>query len=121
MPPSIHHVQIAMPAGGEDLARAFYGELLGLVEIRKPESLLGRGGVWFRTGTIELHLGVDPSFAPASKAHIAIEVVSLSDVRARLVKASYPVQQDVPLPGIERFHTTDPFGNRTEIVMRART
>lgn len=112
----IHHVQIAIPAGGEEAARGFYGGLLGLVEITKPESLVGRGGVWFRTGNLDLHIGVDPDFVPAKKAHIAYLVDDLAVVQAAVINAGYPIVTDVPLPGFDRFHTEDSFGNRVEIL-----
>jgi catechol 2,3-dioxygenase-like lactoylglutathione lyase family enzyme len=119
MIPSIHHVQIAIPTKGEDQARTFYGHLLGLQELPKPKQLEGRGGLWFRSGNMDLHLGVDPSFIPTKKAHVAFEVVSLTQMRSRIEAYGFEVESDVPLPGLTRFHTADPFGNRVEIVMRS--
>lgn len=113
----MNHVQIAMPAGGEDAARQFYGDLLGLPEIPKPETLADRGGVWFATGNLDLHIGVDPEFVPAKKAHIAYQVADLAAVRTRLEAAGYPIVLDVRLPGYDRFHTSDIFGNRVEILI----
>ncbi len=114
--PAIHHVQTGMPAGAEAEARRFYGELLGLREIEKPESLRSRGGVWFQSGTLQLHLGVDPDFAPATKAHVAFEVADLDAARRRCLAAGHPVRDDSDLPGHARFYTDDPFGNRVEIL-----
>lgn len=114
--PSIHHVQIAMPAGGEEAARRFYGGILGLVEIEKPENLRARGGVWFETGNLPLHLGVDPAFSPATKAHIAFQVDDIEAMRRRCEAAGLVVRNDEPLPGYDRFYVDDPFGNRTEIL-----
>ncbi len=71
MPVGLHHVQIAIPAGGEDAAVQFYGDLVGLNQIAKPANLVKRGGVWFSTGTLQVHLGVDKEFVPAKKAHVA--------------------------------------------------
>lgn len=68
----IHHVQVAVPPGSERAARAFYGGVLGLEEIPKPPHLAARGGVWFRCGGLELHLGVEEPFRPAHKAHVAV-------------------------------------------------
>lgn len=115
-PASIHHVQVAIPAGGEDEARRFYAGVLGLREIDKPENLRARGGVWFETRNLQLHLGVDRSFTPASKAHVAFEVDDLAGMRERCVAAGLTVREDEPLPGYERFYVDDPFGNRTEIL-----
>ena len=118
---SLHHVQIAIPAGGEPRARDFYGGLLGLTEIAKPENLAQRGGVWFQTGTLQLHLGVDPDFRPAMKAHVAFEVERLAALRERLEAAGYVATTDEPLPGWERCYVADPFGNRTELLEPAAT
>ena len=113
--PLIHHVQIAIPSGGEDAARRFYGDLLEFREVEKPPILRARGGVWFETGNIQLHLGVDPAFTPATKAHVAFEVSDIAGVRDRCI-AGHPVLEDEPLSGYERFYVDDPFGNRTEIL-----
>lgn len=112
----IHHVQVAVPRGGEAEARWFYGDLLGLPEIAKPENLAKRGGVWFQTGNLQLHLGIDSQFSPATKAHIAYEVDDLDAVRGRLEAAGMDIVDDEPLPGFDRFYVADPFGNRVEIL-----
>jgi len=115
----LDHVQLACPPGGEDEARWFYGGLLGLREIEKPEPLRSRGGVWFQCGpSQQLHLGVEEPFAPARKAHPALLVKSpsaLEDLAARLPG----VKWDSDLPGFTRFYTQDPFGNRLELLARA--
>lgn len=113
----VDHVQIAMPPGGEALARAFYG-LLGLEEIAKPANLQPRGGVWFQSGNLQLHLGVDQAFRPATKAHVAFQVVDLAGLRRRLDAAGYATREDEPLPGVARCYVDDPFGNRTELMER---
>lgn len=113
---AIHHVQTAMPAGGEDAARRFYGELLGLAEIEKPANLRRRGGVWFAAGPLQLHLGVEAGFRPATKSHVAFAVRGLPALRERLVAAGRPVVGDEPLPGYDRCYTEDPFGNRVELL-----
>jgi catechol 2,3-dioxygenase-like lactoylglutathione lyase family enzyme len=112
----IHHVQIAIPAGGESEGRRFYGALLGFVELPKPANLQARGGVWFATGNLEFHLGVDPAFRPAEKAHVAFQVTGLAALRERLVAAGFPVADDEPLAGYDRFFVNDPFGNRMELL-----
>jgi len=108
----IDHVQVAAPPGCEDAARAFYGDLLGLVEVEKPEPLRGRGGVWFE----QLHVGVEQDFAPARKAHPALRVDDLDGVAERLRAAGARVQWDDALPGVRRFYTQDPWGNRVELL-----
>jgi catechol 2,3-dioxygenase-like lactoylglutathione lyase family enzyme len=109
------HVQVAIPAGGEDRARAFYGGLLGMAEIAKPPLLLRRGGCWFGAGEAVLHLGVETPFHPAGKAHPAFVVDDFDQTRDRLVAAGYPCpRSDDQIPGVRRFHTFDPFGNRLE-------
>jgi catechol 2,3-dioxygenase-like lactoylglutathione lyase family enzyme len=112
----IDHVQVAAPRGCEEQARTFYGNLLGLVEIPKPEQLRARGGVWFRAGAQELHVGIDEPFAPARKAHPALVASDLDALRAELVAAGHDVQDDELIPGTARFYVHDPFGNRLEIV-----
>ena len=108
------HLQITMPRGEEERARVFYGETLGLPELPKPAALAGRGGVWFRCGDRELHLGVEDAFQPQRKGHPAFRVNDLAAMRARLEEAGAPISEDVPLPGRLRFETRDPFGNRLE-------
>jgi catechol 2,3-dioxygenase-like lactoylglutathione lyase family enzyme len=115
----LHHVQVAMPAGRETEARAFYGQLLGLSEVAKPPNLVPRGGCWFQLGDRELHLGVDPSFRPATKAHVAMLVEDLAGMRARLEACGVPIREDEPLPGYQRFYAEDPFGNRMEFLTLA--
>jgi catechol 2,3-dioxygenase-like lactoylglutathione lyase family enzyme len=113
----IDHVQLAMPAEGEALARQFYGELLGLVEIPKPASLASRGGAWFQCGSIQLHLGVETEFRPARKAHPAFLVQRLSGLIDALATAGYEVNiESGPTAGVDRAFTADPFGNRIELV-----
>ena len=112
----VDHVQLAMPAGGEDAARRFYGEVLGLTEVPKPPALAGRGGAWFEGGDVRLHLGVEADFRPARKAHPALRVEGLTALIVRCVDAGHPVERSVPLPGVERVHVADPFGNRIEFV-----
>lgn len=113
---SIHHVQLAMPEGGEDRARAFYGDLLGLPEVPKPEVLQARGGVWFEAGTLRLHLGVEDDFHPAQKAHPALAVTSLRALANRLEEAGATVTWDDAIPEFDRFYAPDPFGNRLEFL-----
>lgn len=112
----VDHVQVAMPAGAEDQARAFYHGVLGLPEVPKPATLAARGGVWFRCGAQMIHLGVERGFAPARKAHPALLVRDLAPFRAHVLAAGYKVQEDEALPGYDRFYTADPFGNRLEFL-----
>lgn len=117
-PFDLDHVQVAMPRGAEEQARRFYGEAVGLPEIPKPEPLRSRGGVWFRLGAHELHLGVEEPFAPARKAHPAITVAELAALAQRLEAAGHPVTWDSERPGFRRFYSHDPFGNRIEFMER---
>jgi GNAT superfamily N-acetyltransferase len=110
----IDHVQVAAPAGGEGAARAFYGDLLGLPEVPKPERLRARGGVWFAVGEQQLHVGIEGSFAAACKAHAALVVPragDLSALAAKLEAAGRAIAWDGP-----RFYVEDPFGNRVEVL-----
>jgi catechol 2,3-dioxygenase-like lactoylglutathione lyase family enzyme len=114
----LDHVQVAAPAGGEDGARHFYGRLLGLAELPRPEALAARGGVWFACGAHQLHVGIANPFSPATKAHpaLAIEAADLDRLAARLLEADCRVQWDDAIPGTRRFFTADPWGNRIEFV-----
>lgn len=114
---SIDHVQIAMPAGGEEKARAFYIDLLGFTEIPKPPELAKRGGAWFESGSTQLHLGVEPDFRPARKAHPAFLVDDLDALLANIQNAGAEVDTSQPLlDGYKRAHVFDPFGNRIELM-----
>ena len=113
---ALHHVQLAMPRGREDEARAFYGDILGMTEEPKPENLARRGGVWFAAGEAQVHLGVEDDFRPAKKAHPALLVDDLHAMLARCRAAGCVVLEDEPLPGYDRVYVTDPFGNRIELL-----
>ncbi len=112
----IHHVQLAMPPGEEDLARRFYADVLGLRELPKPEHLAARGGCWFRGQGVEVHLGVEESFVPARKAHPAFVVRDLPVMRRELEDAGTEITEDTQLEGFRRFYADDPFGNRLEFL-----
>ena len=112
----LHHVQLAMPPGGEDRARKFYGEVLGLPEVEKPEHLRSRGGVWFETGEVRIHLGVEVEFRPARKAHPAFLVGDLKQLASRCCEAGFSLLEDSPLEGYDRIYVADPFGNRIELM-----
>jgi catechol 2,3-dioxygenase-like lactoylglutathione lyase family enzyme len=112
----IHHVQLACPPGSEPVLRAFYQDVLGLTEIPKPPVLAARGGCWFRGHGIELHLGVEPDFRPARKAHPGLLVQNLDDWARRLTDAGYPVTYSDEIPDMRRFHSEDPHGNRLEFL-----
>ena len=112
----IDHVQLAAPAGCEDAARRFFGELLGLEELVKPEPLRSRGGVWFRVGAQQLHVGVEAAFSPARKAHPAFSVSGYVELQNRLRAAGVEVADDDSIPGLRRCYVADPWGNRIELV-----
>jgi len=108
-------VQVAAPPGCEAEARAFYGGLLGLEELPKPEPLAARGGCWFRAGAQELHVGVEDPFAPARRAHPGLVVDDLDALVERLARAGIEARWDDTLPAVSRCHVADPFGNRLEL------
>jgi catechol 2,3-dioxygenase-like lactoylglutathione lyase family enzyme len=115
----LDHVQVAAPPGCEAEARGFYGRLLGLPELEKPAALAARGGAWFACGAQQLHVGVAQDFTPAGKAHpaLAVDAVTALDVLAdRLTSAGAAVHWDDELPGVRRFYTEDPWGNRIELI-----
>jgi catechol 2,3-dioxygenase-like lactoylglutathione lyase family enzyme len=112
----LDHILLAMPAGRESDARNFYHGILGIPEAAKPADLAGRGGCWFEDGELKIHLGVEKNFVPARKAHPAFLVEDLAELTSSLVKAGYPVSNDVPLEGYNRIFVHDPFGNRIELM-----
>ena len=113
---AIDHVQLAMPADGEADARAFYTGLLGVPEVPKPAHLAARGGCWFESATVKIHLGVDADFRPAKKAHPALLVSDLRGLVAALLDGGADVVDDEPLEGYDRVYVYDPFGNRLELM-----
>jgi extradiol dioxygenase family protein len=117
---AIDHLQLAMPRGEETAARTFYGELLGLAEIPKPEALAARGGVWFQCGAQQLHLGVEDDFRPAKKAHPAFAVDDLQALAKELQARGFQLVCDsVQLDGSRKIFTEDPFGNRVELTQQS--
>jgi len=113
---SLHHVQVSCPVGGEDVARSFYGEALGIPEVPKPPVLAARGGCWFRGAGVEVHVGVEQDFRPAAKAHPAFLVGDIDAVAVRVADRDFPVTWDNDFPGYRRFYTADGNGNRVEVL-----
>lgn len=116
----IHHVQLAAPSGREQEARSFFGGLLGWTELEKPTALRDRGGVWFRCGTHEIHIGVQTPFSPALKAHPGFAVRGLEQLKEKLTRHGIDVLDDElrVKEGCRRFFANDPFGNRLEFLER---
>ena len=112
----LDHVQLAMPAGLEAEAVAFYEGVLGIPHVPKPDHLAVRGGCWFEDGDLKVHLGVDASFRPATKAHPAFIVDDVYVLAAAAVAGGFAVNDDEPLEGFDRVYVTDPFGNRIELM-----
>lgn len=115
---SLHHVQVAVPPGGEDDSRAFYVGVLGMTELEKPPVLAARGGLWVRADGVEIHIGVEEEFRPARKAHPGIRVTALDALAQRLSDAGVDVVWDGNFPGHRRFYAADPHGNRLEFIQR---
>jgi catechol 2,3-dioxygenase-like lactoylglutathione lyase family enzyme len=113
---AIDHVQLAMPPGGEDAARHFFGGVLGMTEIAKPAELAKRGGCWFISGGAQVHLGVEPDFRPAKKAHPALRCSDYDAMLARLKRCGVEIVEANDIPGVRRCHIFDPFGNRIELL-----
>lgn len=114
----VDHVQLAIPAGGEARGRAYWGGLLGLAELSKPPVLAARGGCWFQGPGFQVHLGVEADLRPAVKAHPGFEIDGLAELAEAFAAQGYPVTWSDDVPGQERFHTLDPFGNRLEFLRR---
>lgn len=115
---AIDHVQLAAPKDSEDIARGFFKDILGFDEIEKPEALKKNGGVWFASGDLQLHIGIEEPFVPAKKAHPAFEVHNIKALKKHLLANDITVTEDDKLPGASRFYISDPFGNRIELLER---
>jgi catechol 2,3-dioxygenase-like lactoylglutathione lyase family enzyme len=113
---AIDHVQLAMPAGQEEKARKFYADLLGMREMPKPAELLKRGGCWFESGAVQIHLGVEKDFRPAKKAHPAFRCADYDGLIEKLQASGVEVTEAEDIPGVRRCHMHDPFGNRIELI-----
>jgi catechol 2,3-dioxygenase-like lactoylglutathione lyase family enzyme len=114
---SIHHVQITIPKSAEAAARAFYCDLLGLLEIEKPDPLKNRGGFWVSVGSQSVHIGTEEGIdRTQTKAHIAYQVDDLSYWRKHLTENGIRIEESIPIPGFDRFEFRDPFGNRVEMI-----
>ena len=113
---AIDHVQLAMPAGKEEAARKFYCGVLGMIELPKPAELAKRGGCWFESNGVQLHLGVDQDFRPANKAHPALRCANYAALIESLKASGVDVIPDDANPGITRSYVQDPFGNRIELI-----
>ena len=109
----LDHVQLAIPVGGEDAAREFYAGVLGLTEVPKPPVMAARGGAWFEAGEVRIHVGAEDPFVPARKAHPA---VTMAGLRAFVAAAELDATWNGEVPGVERCHVFDPFGNRIELI-----
>ncbi len=112
----LHHVQVSCPPGGEQAARRFYADALGIAEVAKPPVLARRGGCWFRGDAVEVHVGVEETFAAATKAHPAFLVDDIDGTAERVAAQGFPVTWDDDFPGHRRFYTADGNGNRVEIL-----
>ena len=112
----LHHIQLAIPVGGEGESRKFWAGILSFSEAVKPSFLAARGGCWFRRGNIEIHLGTEPKFAPATRAHPGIIVTGIKDLADHLQRNGVATTWDGNFPGFERFYANDPFGNRLEFL-----
>lgn len=113
---AIDHVQLAMPRGEEEKARQFYRGILGLTEIAKPLELAKRGGCWFASGEVQIHLGVEDDFRPAKKTHPALRCGNYEELTAKLQRVGVETTLDTSIPGVTRCHIQDCFGNRIELI-----
>jgi catechol 2,3-dioxygenase-like lactoylglutathione lyase family enzyme len=115
---NLDHVQVAIPVGGENRARDFYGGVLGFTEIDKPASMAGRNSIWFAAGPVNLHLGIEPEFHAAKRAHPAFVVNDLDEILTACERAGLTTRPDTSFNGFRRVHVFDPFGNRLELMQR---
>ncbi|RLU79747.1 glyoxalase [Streptomyces griseocarneus] len=112
----VHHVQLAIPPGGEGLSRVFWADLLGMTELEKPLEPGSLDGCWFRGDGLEIHLVVETDFHPFRRAHPAILVHRLADLARHLEDHGHPVTWEDGQPGFDRLCTLDKVGNRLEFL-----
>jgi catechol 2,3-dioxygenase-like lactoylglutathione lyase family enzyme len=112
----LDHVQLAMPAGGEEAAEGFYVGILGLSRLPKPEPMASRGGCWFESDSLAIHLGVEEEFRAAKKAHPALLVLNLQGLTDALTEAGIAVRPNPDHPPGAGCYVEDPFGNRIELI-----
>jgi catechol 2,3-dioxygenase-like lactoylglutathione lyase family enzyme len=115
---NLDHVQVAIPAGGQARACQFYAGILGFTEVAKPAAMAGRNSIWFISGPVNLHLGIEPDFHPAKRAHPAFVVDGLSEILSACERAGLATKPDTSFNGFRRVHVFDPFGNRLELMER---
>ncbi len=114
-----NHAQITVPDGAAEKVRQFYGEFLGLPEMPVPPALRNRGLIWFKVGDRELHVGIEEGVNRlATRAHVAYDVDDIAQMRRRFVDAGFELIEQPKIAGFDRFHITDPFGNRVEFMGR---
>ena len=115
----LHHVAITIPKDGEQAAKEFYCDILGLIETQKPESLQGRGGFWLQLDGSQIHVSIEEGVERLkTKAHVAIEVSNIQEIKQRIVNYGLNPVDGIPIPGYNRFEFRDPFGNRMECIAR---
>ncbi|MFJ8262633.1 VOC family protein [Rummeliibacillus sp. NPDC094406] len=113
---SIDHIQLAAPKGSEEIARKFYNDILEFKEVEKPATLKKNGGVWFASGNIQVHIGIEEPFFPSKKAHPAFEIENIEELKIHFSKNQVEYVEDELLPGANRMYIFDPFGNRIELL-----
>ena len=114
----IHHVNVTVPKSLEDAAKNFYGVIMGLQEVPKPEGSRARGGAWYQMGPLQLHVSIENSLGDGciSKRHVCYTVANLAEAEERFRSAGVEIlPDDQPTPGWSRFYVRDPGGNRLEI------
>jgi catechol 2,3-dioxygenase-like lactoylglutathione lyase family enzyme len=114
----LHHVNVTVPRSLEAEAKHFYGVVMGLEEVPKPETSRGRGGAWYQLGEMQLHLSIEEPLGEncVSKRHVCYTVSDLADAEERFRRAGVDIiPDDLPTPGWPRFYVRDPGGNRLEI------
>ncbi len=116
----LHHAAITVPKDGEQVAREFYCNVLGLVETKKPESLQGRGGFWLQLDGCQIHISIEDGVERLkTKAHVALEVSDIEDIKQRIIGYGLKPEDGTPIPGYDRFEFRDPFGNRMECIAKS--
>jgi catechol 2,3-dioxygenase-like lactoylglutathione lyase family enzyme len=113
----INHVNVTVPAALELASKQFYGDVLGLRQIPKPEGPRKNVGAWYEVGGLQLHLSIeDDAQNRASERHICYQVADIAHAKLHFQNAGIEVIPDQdPLRGRSRFFVRDPGGNLIEV------
>jgi catechol 2,3-dioxygenase-like lactoylglutathione lyase family enzyme len=116
----VNHVNVTVPAALEEAARRFYGVVLGLRQIPKPDGPRKDIGAWYEIGGMQLHLSLADSVDNhRSDRHVCYQVEDLASAKIHFRDAGIEIiSDDDPKSESSRFFVRDPGGNLIEITQK---